>query len=314
MRFRSRPISPRTRRRAFQLAPLVVVATLVGIAASETGGNGDRKGRGRDRLDGSVAIDGTAALLLRTQAAARHFQSRHPGVRVTVGASGDRNAIDSFCAGEVDIAEVARRFKPAERRQCKAAGTRYVSREVGHQGIALVVSDRNRFASCLTLDQARSIWRPEGAVRTWAEVDPAFPAIPIEPVGWKPDSPPYTLLAQGLLGSSDPQMRVDYEIGGDSVEVGRSVSSSAGKLGYLPVGELGRAAGVRPLALDAGRGCVMPTPSAVGDGSYPALSRPLALKANRASLIRPEVRRFLREYLARIHGRSHPFHSRATPT
>src|SRR3954451_8595091 len=197
MPLRSRPISPRTRRRALQLAPLVVVATLVGIAASETGGSGDRKGRGRDRLNGSIAIDGTAALLARTQAAARRFQSRHPGVRVTVGASGDRNAIDSFCAGEVDIAEVARRFKLGERRQCKAAATRYVSTEIGHQGVALVVSDRNRFASCLTLDQARSIWRPEGAVRTWAEVDPAFPAIPIEPVGWKPDSPPYTLLAQG---------------------------------------------------------------------------------------------------------------------
>jgi len=79
MRFRSRPISPRTRRRALQLAPLVVVATLVGIAASETGGNGDRKGRDRDRLNGSVAIDGTAALLQRTQAAAQRFQL--PAVR-----------------------------------------------------------------------------------------------------------------------------------------------------------------------------------------------------------------------------------------
>jgi phosphate transport system substrate-binding protein len=294
MRSRSRPISPRTRRRALQLAPLVVVAALVGVAASETG---DRKGRGRDRLTGSVAIDGTIALLERTQSAARRFQSLHPGVRVTVGASGDRSAIDGFCAGEFDIAEVARHLKPGERRQCRAAGIRYAPIEIGRQGIALVVSDRNSFASCLTLDQARSVWRAESPARDWAEVDPAFPALPVEPVGWKPDSAPYTLLAQGLLGSADPRTRVDYEIASDSAALGRAVSSSATRLGYLPVDELKLATGVKPLGLGAGRGCTSPTASAVRDGSYPALSRPLDLDVSRTALARPEVRRFLRDYV-----------------
>jgi phosphate transport system substrate-binding protein len=303
MRLRSRQISPHTRRRALQLAPLFVVAALVGVAASETGGNGDRKGRGRDKLNGSVAIDGTIALLQRTQVAARRFESRHRGVRVTVGASGDGNAIDSFCAGEVDIAEVARRLKPAERRQCKSSGTRYARVEVGREGIALVVSERNRFVSCLTVDQARSIWRADTPIRSWADVDPSFPAIPMEPVGWKPDSPPYTLLAQGLLGSADRQTRVDYEIAGDASEVAGAVGPSAGALGYLPVSELVLADGVRPLRLDGGQGCVRPTASTVRDASYPALSRPLDLNVNRASLARPEVRGFLRAYPAsqRIH-------------
>jgi phosphate transport system substrate-binding protein len=305
MRLRSRPISPRTRRRALQLAPLVVVAALVGIAAGETGGNGDRKSRGRDKLNGAVAVDGTIALLERTQIAARRFHSRHPDVRVTVGASGDRNAIDSFCAGELDIAEVARRLKPAERRQCGSAGIRYAPIEIGRQGIALVVSERNRFASCLTVDQARSIWRAEAPVRSWAELAPALPAIPIEPVGWKPDSPPYTLLAQGLLGSAAPQTRVDYAIAADPAAVASAVSRSAGAIGYLPAGELALAGGVRPLGLDGGRGCVRPSTSTVRDGRYAALSRPLDLIVSRASLARAEVRRFLREYPAsqRIHGK-----------
>jgi phosphate transport system substrate-binding protein len=278
------------------------VATLVGIAASETGG-GDRKGRGRDRLSGLVAIDGTAALFQRTQAVAGRFERHHPEVRVTVGDSGDRNAIDSFCAGEVDIAEVARHLKPAERRKCRSTRIRYTPIEIGREGIALVVSDLNRFASCVTLEQARSIWREDTPVTSWAEVDAAFPAMPIEPVGWNPDSPPYTLLAQGLLGSADPQTRVDYEIAADAAGVERAVSSSAAKLGYLPLGEVNRPAGVRVLGLNVGRGCVMPTASTVRDGSYPALSRPLELNVNRASLRRPEVRRFIRAYPAshRIH-------------
>src|SRR3954447_24523472 len=82
-----RRITPRTRRRALQFAPLVVIAALVGIAVGEAVGGGDRKPRPRDRLAGSVAIDGTVALLGMTESAARTFERRHPGVRVTVGAS-----------------------------------------------------------------------------------------------------------------------------------------------------------------------------------------------------------------------------------
>src|SRR3954451_1245164 len=172
-----RRITPRTRRRALQLAPLVVVATLVGIAVGEAVGGGDRKSRPRDRLTGSVSIDGTVALLGMTESAARSFEGRHPGVRVTVGASGDQNAIDSFCAGEVDIAEVARPLRRAERRDCKAAGTRYVPIAFAREGIALVVSEKNTFARCLTVDQVRSIWRAENPARSWPDVDPAFPAV-----------------------------------------------------------------------------------------------------------------------------------------
>ncbi|MGA8217395.1 MAG: substrate-binding domain-containing protein [Solirubrobacterales bacterium] len=279
------------------------MATLVGIAASDSGGSGDRRGRGRDKLTGVVAIDGTAALFERTEAAARGFQRRHPGVRVTVGASGDQTAIDSFCAGEVDIAEVARRLKPAERHECKSAGVRYAPVEFGREGIAMVVSERNIFVRCLTLDQARSIWRPDSAVRSWADVDPAFPALALEPVGWKPDSPPYTLLAQGLLGPADPRTRVDYEVAPDAAAVQTAVSSSTGKLGYLPLRELDRAAGTRSLALDGGRGCVTPSAASVRDGRYPALSRPFDLEVNRASLRRPAVRRFLGGYVGshRLH-------------
>ncbi len=43
------------RRALLQLTPLVVVATLVGIAASEIGGGAERRTRKRDELSGAVA-------------------------------------------------------------------------------------------------------------------------------------------------------------------------------------------------------------------------------------------------------------------
>jgi phosphate transport system substrate-binding protein len=289
--------SSRALRALLQLAPVIVVATLVGIAASDSGGSGEGRSRKSGELSGTVTIDGAAALQERLEGAAQRFERRNPDVRVTAGASGDESAIAIFCAGEVDIAAVARRLDRAERRACRSSGTKYQPIEVAREGIALVVSGRNHFASCLGIDQARAIWRRAGPVASWSEIDPRFPDAELETVGWKPDTPPYTLLAEGLFGPVDPLTRNDYEETGDAAELAAKVAASPHALGYLPVGELKRGAGVRPLALDAGRGCVTPTIHSVRDGSYPALSRPLYLDVRAESLRRPEVRRFIRGYL-----------------
>jgi len=292
---------PRTSSRALRallhLAPVIVVATLVGIAASESGGSGEGRLRKKDGLSGTVAIDGAAASRGMIDVAARRFERHSPAVRVTAGASGDESAIAIFCAGEVDIAAVARRLDGAERRACRSSGTRYLPVEVAREGSALVVSEQNGFASCLSIEQARAIWRRADPVTSWAEIDPRFPDVELEPVGWRPDSPPYTLLAEGLFGPVDPLTRNDYEVAGDPAELAKAVAASPNAVGYLPVGQIKRGAGVRALALDAGRGCVTPTVASVRDGTYPALSRPLYLDVRTESLQRPELRRFVREYL-----------------
>jgi phosphate transport system substrate-binding protein len=292
---------PRTSSRALrallQLTPVIVVAALVGIAASESGGSGEGRLRKKDGLSGTVAIDGAAALRGMIDGAAQRFERRNPSVRVTAGASGDESAIAIFCAGEVDIAAVARRLDRAERRACRSSGTRYLPIEVAREGIALVVSERNEFASCLSIEGARAIWRRADPVTSWAEIDPRFPHAELETVGWKPDSPPYTLLAEGLFGPVEPLTRNDYEVAGDAAELAATVAASPNTVGYLPVGQIKRGAGVRPLALDTGNGCVTPTVDSVRDGSYPALSRPLYLDVRTESLRRPEPRGFVREYL-----------------
>ncbi len=294
-----RRTSPRARRTLLYLTPVIVVALLVGIAASDSGGSGEEPTRARDGLTGAVRIDGAAAMRDLVDRAAQRFHTRHPDVRVTVGASGDESAIALFCAGEIDIAAVARRLDRAERRACRTAETDYSEIEVAREGIALVVSEQNRFVDCLSLEQVRAIWRRTNPAATWAEVDPRFPALPLEPAGWKPDTPPATMLAQALYGPIDPLTRDDYEVAGDAKELTKLVAPSPYALGYLPIVQLNPSAGVRPLALDAGSGCIAPTVESVDDGSYPVLMRSLNLEVRTASLRRPEARRFVREFIAR---------------
>jgi hypothetical protein len=129
----------------------------------------------------------------------------------------------------------------------------------------------------LTLDQLKAIWRRTAPPKSWAEVDPRLPAVPLEPVGWKPDSPPATLLAQALFGPVDPVMRDDYQVVDDAKELTKAVASSPNAIGYLPLTQLKPGSGLRP---------------------FRVLSRPLYLDVSRDSLREPETRRFVREYLA----------------
>jgi phosphate transport system substrate-binding protein len=293
-----RKSSPRAVRTLLQLAPVVVVAALVGIAASDGGGSGEGRARKRDGLSGAVKVDGAAALWNLVDRAAHRFERRHPDVRVTVGASGDESALALFCAGEIDIAAASRHLDRAERRACRSSATTYETIEVAREGIALVVSERNYFVDCLSIDQVRALWDRVAPVKSWSELDTRFPATPVEPVGWKPDSPPATLLAQALFGPVGPLMRDDYQVADDAKLISKAVAASPAAIGFLPVTQVDPSAGVRPLAVDTGSGCVAPTPASVRDDCYRVLSRPLALGVRADSLRRPEVRRFVGEYLA----------------
>jgi phosphate transport system substrate-binding protein len=272
-----RSASPRARRTLLQLAPVIVVATLVGIAAADSGGSGEGRTRKRDGLTGAVRIDGAAAMRNIVGRAAQRFQRRHPDVRVTVGASGDESAIALFCAGEIDAAAVARHLDRAERRACGLSRTGFSEVEVARAPIAVVVSERNRFVDRLTLDQIRALWRRSIPATTWAEVDPRWPALEVEAMGWKPDSAPATLLVQALFGPIDPLARDDYEVAGNSKELTKAVASSPNAIGYLPLAQLKPGSGVRPVGV---------------------LPRALYLDISRDSLKQPETQRFVREYLS----------------
>jgi ABC-type phosphate transport system substrate-binding protein len=264
------------RRRLLQLAPVVVVATLVGIVASDGGGSGNSRTRKRDALTGAVRIDGAAAMRNIVDRAARRFQGRHPDVRVTVGASGDESALALFCAGEIDVAATARRLDRSERRACRSAGTTYSEVVVARAEIAIIVSERNPFVNDLSLSEVRSIWRRLAPPTSWAEVDPRLPAVPIEPVGWKPDSPPATMLAEGLFGPVDPLLRDDYHVADDATELSRAVASSPNSIGFLPLTQLKPDSGVRAVSV---------------------LPHHLYLEVSATSVRKPEIRRFVREYL-----------------
>ncbi len=127
----------------------------------------------------------------------------------------------------------------------------------------------------LSLDQARAIWRRAAPAATWADVDQTLPRTPLEPVGWSPDSPAATLLAEALFGPVDSLIRDDYEVTDDVKGLTGAVASSTSAIGFLPLAQLKPGSGVRAIRV---------------------VQRPL-LEVSADSMKKPAARRFFREYL-----------------
>jgi phosphate transport system substrate-binding protein len=104
-------------------------------------------------------------------------------------------------------------------------------------------------------------------------------------------------MGAALFGPVVPLTRDDFEIAADAAGIVQSVGASPAAVGFLPLGDLDGATGIRAVSIDGGHGCVAPTAATVRDGRYPALSGPLNLNVNTKSLRRPEVRRFIGGYL-----------------
>jgi phosphate transport system substrate-binding protein len=79
----------------------------------------------------------------------------------------------------------------------------------------------------------------------------------------------------------------------------RGVAAGLYAMGFLGLAYAEENKGkVKPVAIDNGKGCVLPSRETVLDGSYQPLSRPLFIYVNVKSLERKEVQDFADFYLS----------------
>jgi phosphate transport system substrate-binding protein len=251
------------------------------------------------QLRGSIEIDGSSTVFPVTEAVAEEFMAETGGgVRVTVAMSGTGGGFRRFCNGETDLSNASRHIKDSEREQCARNGVEHVELPVALDGIAVVVNPGNTFVQCLTIDELRRIWGPGSTVQRWSDIRPEWPAQPLRLYGPGTNSGTFDYFTEDVVGQAGAS-RSDYTASEDDNVLVQGVAGDAGALGYFGYAYYGENQGrVRAVAVDAGRGCVEPSPRSIESGEYAPLSRPLFLYVNRSSLERPEVREFVDFYLS----------------
>jgi phosphate binding protein len=239
------------------------------------------------------------------------------GTPYTIESIGSGGGFERFCVeGASDISNASRPIKDSEIESCASIGRTIIPIRVGTDALSLVISPGNYFAQELTFEQiAAAFAAPAGS--TWADVDPSFPAHPLETYSPGSDSGTFDfffetiypdiydadgvapILESGanLVGEND-NTTVNSVSGDGCTEGDTSTTCAIGYFGFAYYQQ--NADKLQVVAVDAGDGSIVPGADSVNEGTYP-ISRPLYMyTAEEIVAEKPQVAAFIAYYLNNV--------------
>ena len=269
---------------------LLLCALTLGAASHDTGDLGS--------LKGDVRIDGSSTVYPITEAVTEDFSQAAKGVRATVGVSGTGGGFKRFCKGEIDISDASRPISRSELETCKAGGLEFIELPIAYDALTVSVNRRNDWVKSLTLDQLKRIFGATGTARTWKDLDPAWPDRTIKVYSPGTDSGTFDYFKEVTVGK-DGKMRADMSVSEDDNVLVNGVAGDQDAIGFFGFAYYTEnREKIHPVAIDGGKGPVMPAESTILDGTYDPMSRPLFIYVIRKSADRAEVQAYVGFYLA----------------
>ncbi len=250
----------------------------------------------------TIRLDGSSTVFPISEAVAEEFQiARRGKVRVTVGISGTGGGFKKLCRGQIDIADASRPISKSEMEACARAGIQYIELPVAYDALTVAVNPKNTWVDTLTVAELKKMWEPaaQGAIKTWKQVNPQWPAQPLALFGPGADSGTFDYFTEAIVGKAKSS-RGDFTASEDDNVLVQGVESDVNALAYFGYAYYApNATKMKAVKIVNSKGqAIAPSPRGVLDGSYEPLSRPIFIYVNKASAQRAEVKAFVEYYLS----------------
>lgn len=266
-----------------------------GNSAVSSSGTGGSSGGGAK----TIVVDGSSTVFRISKAAQVGYGKVNPEIEVVVESHGTGGGFGRYMEGEVDIVDASREAKPEETAKAtgKLAWTRYL---VGHDGISVLVNPKNDFVSELGLADLKKLWEPDSKIKTWKDLNPAWPDRKITFFSPDKDSGTFEYFTEAVNKKARAQ-RSDIQASPDDNTLVRGVAGDADSIGYFGFAYYSaNASKLKLVKIKGDKGAVAPSKETILSGEYPALARPLYLYVKNDSLKRAEVKAFLGYYLENV--------------
>jgi phosphate transport system substrate-binding protein len=252
-------------------------------------------------ISGNLIIDGSSTVYPITVAIGEQYALSNSSVTIEVLCSGSSAGIRRLISGEVPLCGSSRPMKPEEIASAKNNGIDIIELPIAFDGLSVVINKRNDFIDFLTVAELKKIWQPDSTIKTWNQVRPQWPAIPIVLYGPGKDSGTFDYFTEAIVGKARAS-REDYTASEDDNDLVNGLVKNPGGLGYFGMSYLHEnSTMLRGVPIDAGTGPINPTTETVADGTYRPLSRPLFLYVSKKAVhSHKEVRDFLNYYLKMV--------------
>jgi phosphate transport system substrate-binding protein len=247
-----------------------------------------------------IQIDGSSTVKVITAAVAEEFESKVSDVKIALKVTGTGTGFKEMIAGRIDIANASRAIKDSEKADCASNGIDVLELLVAMDGLTVCVNHDNDWVDTMTVAQLKKIWEPGSTVKSWKDVDAAWPDIPLVLFGAGEESGTFDYFTEVINGKEDA-ITENYSPSADDNVTITGVSGEKGGMGFLGCAyyysnqDKVKALKISPTD-DVAAG-VAPTPEAVRSGEYKPLARPLFIYVKKSSLARQEVQDFVRFYL-----------------
>jgi phosphate transport system substrate-binding protein len=223
------------------------------------------------------------------------------GLKATVEGPGTGDGFAKFCAGEGDVTGASRPIKDEEAAICADAGIEFTELEVAIDGLSVITNPVNDAITCLDVPGLYSLLGPESeGTATWADnndlatevgavQNTPFPDAELTIYGPGEESGTYDSFVEFAIADlaeergQAEEVRADYSSSANDNLIVEGIESADTSLGWVGFAYF-QAEGdrLKGVEVDAGDGCVAPTPETIADGTYP-FSRSLYIYVNNAS-------------------------------
>lgn len=250
-------------------------------------------------LRGQVRVDGSSTVYPITEAVAEAFAEAAPNIRVTVGVSGTGGGFKRFAKNETDISDASRPIKAKEQKLCDEANVKFIEIPVAYDGLTIVTNPKNSWATTMTVDQLKQIFLSDSAAKTWNEINPEWPNMPIKIYAPGTDSGTFDYFKEVIAGKKGA-IRSDMSVSEDDNVLVNGVAGETGAIGFFGAAyyfeNKDKLQACKIINPGTGK-AVLPTAKTIENGSYAPFSRPLFIYVNARSARNPVTKAFVNYYL-----------------
>lgn len=231
----------------------------------------------------TIKIDGSSTVYPITQAIAKEFPANSKNnALVKVSISGTGGGFEKFCAGETDINNASRPITQAEMAVCKKNGVSYIELPVAFDALTIAVHPQNNWAKDITVAELKKMWEPEaqGKIIRWNQVRASWPNRPIQLYGAGVQSGTFDYFTEAIVGKAKAS-RKDYTASEDDEVLVAGINKDSNSLGYFGFAYYEENKDkLKVVAVNSGKGPVLPSRQTVEKANYQPLSRPLFIYVN----------------------------------